>query len=295
MLIFQTVTYQTVIVTDFSNTYVEVTYEYMNWVFSNYQIFSNNFPVRFETLRYVPDEKLDGFMYSYPPVMGDTKAVQYLTRLDLYSENDLGIPGGSIDMGRYYFQLTDTIVYTKSSGYQCSVWLVAEKGYEKSGGINRKDAQRCPPYYERFNLTDKATYKILKQESSFVCLEVKEDERTIEWGSQKHSRVCCYTKTNDASNVNFGRLMDTNEDVVTLQGLNLYQRWPGGVNPTLIKDDPYYYTVCCGGENIKNNDTTPTLCAEYLNFRPICSYTLHKSQTAGKNLIICDTHSLVYL
>ncbi|KAI0239341.1 Mucin-like protein [Lamellibrachia satsuma] len=256
----RTASFQTIITTDYINTYTKTTYadRGMKWQVVLDPAMLPSYPARVGTLAF----SSKGRQYSEYPysaldvrTAGNEVHVAKIQRIDAVSESDVTY-GGAQSSGQFYYRLSEndpgTFVH---AGRECSNWAEADIAFDTNDGavkIDEATAGKCPCSRQQMDylqysevLSDRITQGIRCW--TMLTLFVND-------GDQKHTPTCCY---------------DINDSLVVdpelTNGMNLYRRFSGARQ----LDDDKYYSLCCGEAYLAQRIATPELCALYKTRRPV--------------------------
>lgn len=256
----QTVSFQTIITTDYINTYTRTTYadRGMKWQVVLDPALLPNYPVRVGVLAF-PSNGRQYSEYPYSALdirtAGNHQHLEKIQRIDAVSESDVTF-GGAQSPGRFYYRLSENDPNTfVHAGRECSIWVDADIAFDTADGLVKIDkaaAGKCPCSRQQM---DELMYSPVLSDRippGIRCWTMVAP--VIDNGEQKHTPTCCY---------------DRNNSLIVEQGLangmNLYRRFSGARQ----FDDEKHYSLCCGESYLAQRITTPQLCALYKARRPV--------------------------
>ena len=257
-VLFQTVSFQTIITTDYTNTYTKTTYadRGMKWLVVLDAALLPVYPARVGQLEFSGNvREYSEYKYSSLDIRVNPNDLAKIQRIDAVSESD-NTYGGTQSKGQFYYQLSlndaNTFVH---AGRDCSRWVADDIAFDSSSGavqIDAATAGKCPcsrQQMDRLMYGEVFSDRIPQGIRCFTMLTL-----FVNNGSQQHTPSCCYNG-NDSLVV----------EPAQTNGMNLYRRFSGARQ--LV--DEKHYSLCCGDVYLAQRITTPALCALYITRRPV--------------------------
>lgn len=269
----QTVTFQTVLVTDYANTYTEVSYEDGGMTWSIPTDTLQFYPVRIGTLAYTSADYSNKITNDYlhsSLLLFTASAVDILEleRIDVYSENDIyGSNYPSTQPGRFFYELSinSPLPTFFHAGYLCYTWLEQEAIYATSYPVDLTDAHACPSNLNQLQQVS-LQYTEYVSTSEYACYNKIVGQAGGTNQNLRHR--CCYYLTS-------GCLI---QDPRLVNGVNLYARFD---SPQMELDDEAY-SYCCASSYIASHMTDTAKCTQFKTFRPVSDFSAFASPTACK-------------
>lgn len=253
-VLFKTVSFQTIVATDFSNTYVSTTYadRGMTWDLKLSAGTSPTYPVRVGWVGTDPDATVHSseYTYSYWDIRtGSPTLIPRIQNIDAYATDGRG------RVGYQYYVLTNNDGTFIHPGVQCANWVAADKVDTSTPKINQIDVGKCPCDLTQMT----SSWRLGTVINSFKCyLRVRL--------TQEHTPHCCY---------------DSSGAIVTsptpANGRNLYQRYSGTKRASTLT----HYGYCCSQSYITTGQTTQALCDAFLVERPVSTCNNYVKCKAG--------------
>ncbi|KAK2160224.1 hypothetical protein NP493_1661g00003 [Ridgeia piscesae] len=250
----QTASFQTIIATDYINTYTKTTYadRGMTWQVVLDPALLPNYPARVGVLAF----PTSGRQYSEYPysaldirTAGNDQHLAKIQRIDAVSESDVAY-GGVQSSGQFYYRLSENDPNTfVHAGKECSTWADADVAFDATDGVVKIDAAtagKCPCSRQQMDELQYSEVLSDRITPGIRCWTMMTP--FVDDGVQKHTPTCCYDR-NDSLIV---------EPQLT-NGMNVYRRFSGSRQ----LDDEKLYGLCCGEAYLTQRISTPQLCSLY--------------------------------
>ena len=264
---FQTINFQTVLVTDYTNTYVKMIYEdrAMSWRLGldTAVLPVNSYPARVGFRVQAETSVLhEDYVYSFLDVSqaSNHPHITSIEQIDGVSETQIG-GGGWNEQGRFFYALSDHDAATfVHAGKICKDWLVAD---DLPGRIltpiEPSHAASCP-----------CTLNVLKL---LLAKYQRLTHDVIPAGIECYGEVavamtprCCYDGN--------GLLIADHQQTA---GFALYQAFTGAEGEVDISA----YEYCCGQENLLSRASSVSLCSSFLGRRPLSTCDSFPTRVSG--------------